>query len=94
VDTTDLQDALAQYIRILAKSADSTHDANSRPLYDLHLAEAARLFAELRAGDLAAVRAHIARERRAFGWSFLPGREGEVAEHAWDEFAKLLPSTT
>jgi hypothetical protein len=90
VDTTTLQDALAKYVRIVGTSADSTHETNNRPLYDLHLAQAARLFADLRAGDMAAVRERVADESRAFALTFLAGRDGEAAERAWHAFASLV----
>ena len=93
METEALQDALAEYVGVLAKSADSTTQANDRNLYQLHLAEAARIFAELRAGDLDAVRERVAGERRGFGWSYLTGPEGEAAERAWHAFASRVEST-
>ena len=92
MNTTALQDALAEYADVLAKSADSTTHASDRNLYQRHLAEAARIFADLRAGDLAAVRERVAGERRGFGWSYLAGPEGEAAERAWQAFATLVES--
>ena len=89
----DLKNALAQYVRVLADSAGSTTYANDRNLYQAHLAEAARIFADLQEGHLDSVRGRIAGERRAFGWSFLAGPEGEAAERAWHAFASLVEST-
>ncbi len=93
MDTDTLQDALSEYIIVLAKSADSTTLANDRPLYDRHLAQAARIFADLRAGNISSARERVALERRGFGTSFLAGSEGEAAEQAWDVFASLVEST-
>lgn len=35
----------------------------------------------------------VAAERRAFGWGYLSGAEGEAAERAFDNFAKHVEST-
>ena len=90
MDTQALQDALSEYISVLANSADETTRANDRTLYDRHLAEAARMFAFLRVGDIAGARECVAKERQAFGRAFLAGAQGEAAESAWNRFACLV----
>jgi hypothetical protein len=85
--TTDLEDALAAYIIVLAESAASTHRAEDRPQYEKHLAVAARMYAALRSdATLQTLRALINTEIRAYGWSFLSDDEGRRVEAAWGAF--------
>lgn len=35
----------------------------------------------------------VTAERRAFGWAYLNGPEGQAAERAFDHFAKHVEST-
>jgi hypothetical protein len=84
-------DQLAEYIDVLGASADTTRRAEDRPLYDRHLAAAARMFvAAHRDPKGADLRRLVEDERRAFGWSFVSGDEGNRAESAFNVFADTL----
>jgi hypothetical protein len=82
--------ALFHYIRMLGESADKTTHANDRTPYTKHLAQAARLVAELRCRDFAALRERVAAERHSYGWGYLSGPEGVAAEKAWHAFVTLV----
>ena len=89
-----LVDALSHYVSVLAASAEHTTRAEDRAVYTGHLAEAARMFAALHAGDEQALRTLLERERRAFGWGYLSGDTGAAAEAAFATFASLVGSDT
>ena len=91
---TDLIAALTKYVSVLAASAEQTTRAEDRTAYTAHLAEAARMFAALHAGDEETFRERIAAERRAYGWGFLSGEVGVAAEAAFDALARLVESQT
>ena len=83
-------DALANYLQVLASSADTTPRAEERRLYEMHLALGARMFvaaARQQPSDLAKL---VQAERRNYGWSFLPGDEGDRAERAFNAFAETV----
>jgi len=82
-----LKSALAEYVRTLGRSADATNRAEDRSRYESHLAAAARMFADLEAGDRESLAARVAAEQQSFGWSYLSGEAGECAEQAWTRFA-------
>jgi hypothetical protein len=87
----ELESALAEYVDELCQSADRTHRAEDRPQYQAHLAEAARMFGALRhERALDELRSIVARERHAYGWSFLSDDEGRRAEAAFAAFATLV----
>lgn len=86
-----LTDALAKYVGVLMESANQTSRVEDRLLYTKHLAEAAIMFTLIHQdAPPQQVRDKVVRERRAFGWGYLSGIEGEAAEGAFQEFAKLV----
>jgi hypothetical protein len=87
---TDLVDALTNYVSVLVASAEHTNRAEDRTAYTRHLAAAARMFAALHTGDEQALRAHVAAERRTYGWDFLSGDAGAAAEAAFAALAQLV----
>ncbi len=87
----ELIDALAKYIGVLTEGASRTSRAEDRLLYTKHLAEAAIVFTLIHQdAPPQQVRDKVVQERRAFGWGYLSGSEGEAAEAAFQEFAKLV----
>jgi hypothetical protein len=88
-----LEEALADYVRVLLKSAATTGRAEDRNLYTKHLAEAARLFVCIRDSDFDSLLDGVRQENRSFGWAYLTGDAGEVAEKAWHSFATLVESS-
>lgn len=83
--------ALAKYISVLDASLSRTTYASERPLYTLHLAQAAVLFSLVQRGaSPEAVREKFAEEERAFGWSYLSGSEGEKAEAAFQAVVQTI----
>jgi hypothetical protein len=70
-NTSDLEASLAAYIQVLTDSANHTHWAPDRPVFQSHLAQAARMFAALR-GDrpIEALMAIVAEERHNYGWGY------------------------
>jgi hypothetical protein len=86
----DLTSALADYIAVLAASADRTTRAEDRSAYTRHLSEAARMFADLHGRQLDRLRERVAAERHAYGWSYLSGDAGEAAEAAFDALARRI----
>jgi hypothetical protein len=89
---TDLEFALATYIGILGASADHTTRAEDRREYSAHLAEAARMFADLRFHRYDDFRRRVRAESRAYGTSFLSGDQGAAATKAFADFAQLVES--
>ncbi len=85
--------ALAQYIATLDKSSKETTRAEDRGRYEQHLAASARMFEAVQRRALDELKELIASERRAFGWAYLSGPEGEAAESAFNNFAKHVDST-
>jgi hypothetical protein len=84
-----LERALADYIRVLERSAAETRRAEDRPAYERHLAMAARMFAALHQPDgLAQLQALVAQEVRSFGRAYLADEPGRAAEAAFDAFAR------
>ena len=83
-----LETELTQYIRTLDASAGACTRAEDRPLYQAHLAEAARMFAALSAPDAhAKLLAIVQSEVQSYGRGFLSGAPGEQAEAAFQRFA-------
>jgi hypothetical protein len=90
----DLSSALARYIGVLAVSADATSHAEDRVIYTKHLADAARMFAELHAGRISVLRELVESERHGYGWGYLSGDTGAAAESAFDVFARAVEATS
>lgn len=89
-----IAEALGRYVEILSESADRTHRAEDRQMYQLHLAAAARMFvACMRDETQQRLRVLIAEERRSYGWTYLSDAEGERAERAFDEFARRVENS-
>ena len=87
---TNLIAALTNYVSVLEASAEHTTRAEDRSVYTRHLAEAARMFAALQAGEEQALRERIEAERRTYGWGYLSGEPGAAAEAAFDALADRL----
>ena len=90
---SELLDALAKYVIVLNRSAQETHRAEDRQSYTRHMAAAAELFVAAHAGRLEELRELVASERHAYGWGYLSYDEGDAAEKAFDEFAKVVETT-
>jgi hypothetical protein len=88
-----LIDALATYIEALERSARATTRAEDRVTYTNHLAAAAQIFARLHSGCLSGAKEIVSAQRHAFGWGYLSGEEGAVAETAFDRFATMIESS-
>jgi hypothetical protein len=88
----DLLGHLAEYINVLAARLKSTKHPQDRSAYERHLAAAALIRESLRQSNFEQARQHIASEERNFGWSFLPGEEGNAAEAAFVRFKNLFES--
>ena len=83
--------ALAEYITILAKSAAETNWAEDRKAYEIHLADAALMFAAIENDrSIVKLKQLIAAERHGYGWGYLRGSFGNSAESAFNTFAKLV----
>jgi hypothetical protein len=87
--TTDLLQALANYIQILAEASEQTHRAEDRPRYTAHLAAAAQMFVAAYQ-DSKMLQKLLEDERRAHGWSYLADEAGARAERAFNEFATCV----
>ncbi len=87
----DVEEALATYIQVLSDSADQTHRAEDRPVYERHLAAAARMFVALRRDPtLQELKAIVAHERHGYGWFYLSDEAGAQAEAAFTRFAAFV----
>ena len=85
---SELQDALAEYVHVLADSADRTHWAPDQPIFQSHLAQAARMFAALRGPQpIEGLKTLVASERHNYGWGYLSDEAGQRAEQAFHKFA-------
>ena len=89
---TQVLEALAQYISVLSRSAESTNYADDRPIYTKHLAEAARFFVLAHANRIPELAALVHDERRSYGWGYLSGDFGSQAESAFNKFATFIES--
>ncbi len=88
-----LEIALAEYIAVVGSSAASTSRAEDRSRYQGHLAQGALMYAALKKHDsIAMLKELVASERRSYGWDFLGGTEGSLAEASFNEFAELVES--
>ena len=85
-----LIDQLVHYVAVLAQANHDTTRAEDRHAYTARLAAAAELFLATYQHDAAKLKDLIARERHAYGWSFLSGASGCAAEKAFSEFARLV----
>jgi hypothetical protein len=83
-------DALADYVAVLAASAHLNTRKDDRQLYEMHLARAALMFVAAHGHDGHELLRLIEEERRGYGWSFLPGDEGDRAETAFNTFADAM----
>ena len=88
--TLDLEDALAEYIHVLTEALGKTNRAEDRPKYEKHLAAAARMFAAIHSNRLQDLSEIIDEESHGYGWSFLSGAEGDLAEAAFVRFAEQV----
>lgn len=88
--TATFLDALADYVEVLTRSAETTSQAEDRSTYTSHLAAAAAIFASLHSGRLAEAREIVDSERHAYGWGYLSGDEGAAVTAAFDRFASLI----
>ena len=89
--THGLIDALAAYTAALIASADTTHRAEDRVLYEHHLAVAARMFVAAHRDPMGrALRQLVEDERRSYGRSFLSDSEGDRVESAFHAFAEFV----
>jgi hypothetical protein len=89
-DRDAAEDALAEYVRSLSTSLQQTSRAEDRPAYVSHLAQAARLFAAIRAMNQPAVEDILLAEERSFGWGFLSGEGGGEVEAAFSRLCALV----
>jgi hypothetical protein len=86
-----LEIALAEYIAVLGSRAASTSRAEDRGRYERHLAQAALMYAALKKhASIGMLKELVASERRSYGWDFLGGPEGILAESSFNEFAELV----
>lgn len=82
-----LNSALTQYITALRRCAAADTHTGNRAHYARHLGAAAKMQAALREPpDARGFETLVNAERRAWGWTFLPGAEGARADHAWNRF--------
>ncbi len=88
-----LFEALAKYVAALDRSSKKSTRAEDRQTYERHLAASARMFEAVYRQAIDDLKELVAAERRAFGWGYLSGAEGEAAERAFDNFAKHVEST-
>lgn len=90
----EIETALVAYASALAECSRSTHHAANRPRYERHLAQVALMFLGLHGKnpreDLKTI---VKGERHSFGWDFMEGEDGKIAESAFDSFAKLVESS-
>lgn len=78
---------LARYIGQLEQSNSKTTRAEDRRSYADHLAAAAIMFASIQSqSDSAKFAAVLDAETRSFGWDYLDGEPGELAEAAFSRF--------
>ena len=90
-----LKSALAEYISTLETSAEKTNRAEDRTIYQKHLAAAALMYVTLEKNrSLEKLKELVATERHSYGWGYLDGSEGDIAETAFDAFAKLVEAAT
>jgi hypothetical protein len=88
---SDLKTELAKYIGALAESAARTKRAEDRVVYMQHLAAAALMFLLLQNEmERVALEEWVSDEKRAYGWGYLAGNEGEEAESAFQRFAAAV----
>jgi len=86
----DRLSAVIEYIQVIASSLDTTTFAGDRPTYERHLAAAARLVPLVAQVDgQQAIDEWLTAEEHGFGWGYLSGEQGELAEGA---FATLKTS--
>lgn len=91
VSTTELFAALEGYVSVLCTSADTCSRTEDRPLYEKHLAAAARMFLALRRDpSLREITTIVAEERHGYGWSYLSAECGSRAETAFARFAEIV----
>ena len=78
---------LAQYISQLEQSNLKTTRAEDRRRYADHLAAAAIMFASIQSqSDSAKFAEVLDAETRSFGWDYLDGEPGQLAEAAFTRF--------
>jgi len=85
-------EALGEYVSVLARCARVATAKSDLHLYQLHLADAARMLAAIREGDEMRLAEVLWQNHRAFGTSYLSGDEGETACSAMMKFAKFAES--
>ena len=78
---------LAQYISQLEQSSLKTTRAEDRRRYADHLAAAAIMFSSIQSqSDSAKFAEALDAETRSFGWDYLDGEPGQLAEAAFTQF--------
>ena len=90
LDQPESEAAIVGYVDALDRALDSTTHTADRPLYDHHLAEAARLVSILAVDDQIRLAEWISGEEHAFDWSDLSGAEGEEVERAFADLVAAL----
>jgi hypothetical protein len=87
---TELAHLLADYVLCLAKSAETTHQATDRPLYQSYLADAAQLLALATNGATPSELAlPISRHERLLSQTFLAGPEHKAVLSHWGKVSSL-----
>jgi hypothetical protein len=81
--------ALARFISEMERQADSTHEANDRPLYDKFLATAAIIMARVEQNE--PIDSHVCNMDRLFGYSWFNDENAYNQIYSkWDTFKGLL----
>jgi hypothetical protein len=85
-------DLLANYVLQLGSAAESTHEANDRPVYRILLAEAAILLASAVKGASAKELVSLLQQHeRTRGNTWIRGPEHAVIENAWEAVIAQAP---
>lgn len=66
-----LLDALAGYVEVLSRSANTTTRTEDCSTYTGHLAAAAEIFVCLHSGHLSQAKEIVSNQRHAYGWGYL-----------------------
>ena len=92
MNLANLETALADYVFALSKSTDTTSRTEDRATYERHLVSVEVMLAAIHQGDVLRLKQIVDDETRAFGWGYLSGDEGSVAEAAWTRFVGIVRS--
>jgi hypothetical protein len=89
----EILEHIADYINVLARSHDSTTQANDRSAYTKHLAEAARWVGMVKQGcSIEELQKRMSEEQASFGRAFLSDVEGENSESAFHRVLRFVES--